>query len=52
MDEDIVAYYKEKLERLEKKQIALEEWQKICFEILEKKMEENKDVFIRLKNRK
>jgi len=37
--------------RFENGLISQEEWYKICFEILSEIMEENKNVFIRMKNR-
>jgi hypothetical protein len=51
MKQDIVSRYEWAKARFEMGWITQEEWFKICFEILGELMEENKDVFVRLKNR-
>jgi hypothetical protein len=51
MKQDIVSRYEWARVRFEAGRITQEEWYKICFELLGEIMEENKDVFIRLKNR-
>jgi len=51
MKQDIVSRYEWARVRFEAGWITQDEWYKICFELLGEIMEENRDVFIRLKNR-
>lgn len=51
MKQEIVSRYEWAKVRFENGLISQDEWFKLCFEILGEIMEENKDVFIRLKNR-
>lgn len=51
MKQEMVSRYEWAKARFENGLISQDEWFKLCFEILSEIMEENKDVFIRLKNR-
>jgi hypothetical protein len=51
MKADRIKKYKEMFDRFNKGEITQEEWRKFCFVLLGEVMEENKDVFVRLKNR-
>lgn len=51
MKEERIKRYKEMFEKFTSGKITQEEWQAFCFVILGEVMEENKDVFVRLKNR-
>jgi hypothetical protein len=51
MKQDIVSRYEWARARFEAGWITQDEWYKICFELLGEIMEENRDVFVRLKNR-
>jgi hypothetical protein len=43
--------YKEMFAKVQSGQISEKEWFDYCFEVLGNVVEENKDVFVRLKNR-
>jgi hypothetical protein len=51
MNNSLDLEYYNNLEKLKNNEISQEEWYKFCQEILTVIMEENKDVFVRLKNR-
>jgi len=51
MNKDIINQYYTMLEKFERKEITQQQWFSFCSSILERIMEENKDVLIRLKNR-
>jgi hypothetical protein len=50
MDRQIINQYYDMLEKLEGNEISLQQWYEYCTMILGVLMEENKDVFTRLKN--
>ena len=51
MNNTLVLNYYTNLEKLKNNEISQDEWYVLCLEILEEIMEENKDIFVRLKNR-
>jgi hypothetical protein len=51
MSKETINQYYTMLEKFERKEITQQRWYEFCALILEVLMDENKDVFIRLKNR-
>ena len=51
MNNSLVLEYFNNWEKLKNNEISQEEWYEFCQEILMVLMQENKDVFVRLKNR-
>lgn len=51
MKEELIKRYYENYEKLKRNQISDNQWNDLCLQILGEIMEENKDVFERLKNR-
>ena len=51
MDKALINQYYTMLDKVERKEITQEQWYTFCVSILQVIMEENKDVFVRLKDR-
>ena len=51
MDKALINQYYTMLEKVERKEITQQQWYAFCASILYVIMEENKDVFVRLKDR-
>ena len=51
MKQELVERYYDYHERLKKGELTIQQWNDLCLLLLGEIMEENKDVFIRLKNR-
>ena len=51
MKNELIKRYNEMFNKFVRKEITEKEWQAFCFVMLGEMMEENKDVFVRLKNR-
>jgi hypothetical protein len=51
MNQQLIQQYYENLQKFYANQMSTQQWYEYCDEILEQLMEENKDVFLRLKNR-
>lgn len=51
MKEELIKRYYETFEKLKRDEISQQQWNDLCLQILGEIMEENKDVFERLKNR-
>ena len=51
MDKQLTNQYYVMLEKFERKEITKQQWYAFCASVLSVIMEENKDVFVRLKNR-
>jgi hypothetical protein len=51
MDKQLTNQYYDMLDKFERREITKQQWYAFCASILSVIMEENKDVFVRLKNR-
>jgi hypothetical protein len=51
MKQELVERYYDYYDRLKKGELTIQQWNDLCLLLLQEIMEENKDVFIRLKNR-
>jgi hypothetical protein len=51
MKQELVERYYDYYDRLKKGELTIQQWKDFCLLLLQEIMEENKDVFIRLKNR-